>query len=123
MDITCVTVDCHDPLALAEFWNGALRWGGVAGGDGGAVCGPPGGGIYLEFVRVPEDKAVKNRLHLGCGVESLEALDTEIERLLSMGATIAWEEDFPPAVAAVYRNVILRDPEGNEFCLGGGRMP
>ena len=122
MDVTCVTVDCHDPERLAEFWNGALRWGGVAVTDdgGGAVCGPPSGGVFLEFIRVPEAKTVKNRLHLGCGVDRLDRLDAEIERLLALGATIAWEEDFPPEVAARYRNVILRDPEGNEFCLGAG---
>jgi hypothetical protein len=40
---------------------------------------------------------------------------------LALGASIAWEEDFPPEVAGTYRNVVLRDPEGNEFCLGAGR--
>jgi catechol 2,3-dioxygenase-like lactoylglutathione lyase family enzyme len=123
--ITCVTVDCHEPAALAAFWNEALGWGGVAasGDGGGAVCGSADGGVYLEFIRVPEDKVVKNRLHLGCGVDSLGALDAEIERLRSLGATIAWEEEFPPEVAVNYRNLVLRDPEGNEFCLGGGSMP
>jgi hypothetical protein len=125
VDITCVTVDCRDPAELAAFWNEALRWGGVAVGHDrrGAVCGPVGGGTYLEFVRVPEDKSVKNRLHLGCGVSSLAELDAEIERLQRLGATVAWEEEFPPEVAAAYRNVVLRDPEGNEFCLGAGSMP
>jgi len=56
VEITCVTFDCADPGTVAEFWNEALGWGGVAAApDGsGAVCGPPGGGIYLEFVRAPE---------------------------------------------------------------------
>jgi hypothetical protein len=125
MDITCVTVDCGDPSALAAFWNEALRWGGIAvsSDGGGAICGPAGGGTYLEFIRVPEEKVVKNRLHLGCGVGSLEALEEEIERLISLGASIAWEEDFPSEIAARYRNLVLRDPEGNEFCLGGGQPP
>ncbi|MGH9191186.1 MAG: GNAT family N-acetyltransferase [Acidimicrobiales bacterium] len=35
---------------------------------------------------------------------------------------MAWEEEFPPDVAAVYRNVVLRDVEGNEFCLGAGKI-
>ena len=124
MDLTCVTVDCADPAALAAFWNEALGWGGVAvAEDGsGAVSGPPGGGAYLEFVRVPEGKVVKNRLHLGCSAGSLNALEQELRRLLALGATVAWEESFPPAVAARYRNVVLRDPEGNEFCLGGGSL-
>jgi hypothetical protein len=122
MDITCVTVDCADPEAVATFWNSALGWGGVAAaGDGsGAVCGPPGGGTYLEFVRVPEAKSQKNRVHLGCTAGPLAALDGEIARLEALGATIAWEEEFPAQIAASYRNVVMRDVEGNEFCLGAG---
>jgi hypothetical protein len=125
MEITCVTIDSHEPAVVAAFWNAALGWGGVAvaADGGGAVCGPPNGGTYLEFVRVPEPKTLKNRVHLGCGGGTLEELETEIERLVGLGATIAWEEEFDPAVAAGYRNLVLRDPEGNEFCLGGGQMP
>jgi hypothetical protein len=125
MEITCVTIDCADPGRVATFWNEALSWGGVAvAPDGaGAVCGPPGGGTYLEFVRVPEEKATKNRVHLGCSAASLSALDAEVSRLEGLGASIAWEEDFASEIAAVYRNVVLRDPEGNEFCLGGGTFP
>jgi hypothetical protein len=125
VEITCLTIDCANPAAVARFWNDALGWGGVAVDQegNGAVCGSPSGGVYLEFVRVPEGKVVKNRLHLGCAVETLEALDEEIVRLERLGASIAWEEEFPPAVAAVYRNVVLRDVEGNEFCLAGGRLP
>ena len=125
MDITCVTVDCRDPQAVAAFWNEALGWGGVAHDPVHdiAVCGPPDGGPYLEFVRVPEPKTVKNRLHLGCAVRSLDDLDAELERLLGLGATVAWEEEFPPDVAAVFRNLVLRDVEGNEFCLGAGDYP
>jgi hypothetical protein len=121
MEIICVTVDCAEPELVATFWNEALGWGGVATmEDGsGAICGPPGGGTYLEFIRVPEGKVAKNRMHLGCEAASLADLDAEIGRLTALGATIAWEEEFPPEVAADYRNVILRDPEGNEFCLGG----
>ena len=118
-----MTIDCHDPAKVATFWNEALGWGGVAvAADGsGAVCGPAdGGGPYLEFVVVPEDKVVKNRVHLGCTAGDLDALDAEVERLVALGATIAWEEEFPAEVAAGYRNLVLRDPEGNELCLSGG---
>jgi hypothetical protein len=125
MEITCVTVDCAEPARVAAFWNEALGWGGVAVGlDGaGAITGPPRGGIYLEFVQVPEPKTVKNRVHLGCSVGPVDELDAEIERLKALGAEIAWEEDFPDEVRAVYRNVVLRDVEGNEFCLGAGELP
>jgi hypothetical protein len=124
MEITCVTVDCADAGAVARFWNDALRWGGVAvSPDGsGAVCGSPSGGIYLEFVRVPDAKQVKNRVHLGCSAGTLDELDAELARLQSLGASFAWEETFPPDVAQHYRNVVLRDVEGNEFCLAGGAL-
>jgi hypothetical protein len=125
MEIVCVTVDAADPARVANFWNAALRWGGVSvhpDGDG-AICGPPTGGTYLEFMRVADDKVGKNRVHLGCSAGPLAALDAELGRLRSLGASIAWEENFPPEVAAVYRNVILRDVEGNEFCLSGGELP
>jgi predicted enzyme related to lactoylglutathione lyase len=125
MELVCTTIDCHDPERVARFWNEALRWGGVAVADGGlgAVCGPAGGGPYLEFVSVPEAKTVKNRVHLGLSAGTLPDLDDEIERLVGLGASIAWDEEFPAEVAAVYRNVVLRDPEGNEFCLSGGSFP
>lgn len=120
-----MTIDCSEPRAVAEFWNDALGWGGVAVADdgSGALCGPASGGMYLEFVRVPEPKTLKNRVHLGCSSGPLDALDREIARLCGLGATIAWEEAFPPELARVYRNVVLRDPEGNEFCLSGGQLP
>jgi hypothetical protein len=125
MELICVTVDCASPAKVAAFWNEAFRWGGVAAApDGsGAICGPPDGGVYLEFMRVPEDKVVKNRVHLGCSAGSLAELDDELDRLRGLGATVAWEEDFPAEVAPHYRNLVLRDPEGNEFCLSGGALP
>ena len=122
MKISCVTIDCSDPSLVANFWNEALRWGGVAvdAAATGAGCGPTDGGLYLEFVRVPEGKQVKNRVHLGCSAGELHDLDAELERLHALGATIAWEEEFPSEVADRFRNVVMRDPEGNEFCLGAG---
>jgi hypothetical protein len=88
MEITCVTVDCRDPAVVATFWNEALRWGGaaVAPDGSGAVCGPKEGGIYLEFIRVPEEKVVKNRVHLGCTAGALDDLPNELERLSALGA-------------------------------------
>ena len=125
MHITCVTVDCRDPAAVARFWSEVLGWDDVSVSESGngASCRPPEGGTYLEFVRVPERKTVKNRLHLGCNAGTLDELSDEIARLQALGATIAWEEEFPPEIAARYRNVILRDVEGNEFCVGGGESP
>jgi hypothetical protein len=123
MDLVGITVDCADPVAVATFWNEALGWAGVAVADGIASCEPPDGGVYLEFVPVPEAKTAKNRLHLGLAAGALGDLDAEVARLERLGARRAWEEEFPAEVAAVYRNVVLRDVEGNEFCLSGGHHP
>jgi hypothetical protein len=122
VDIVCLTVDCADPAALAGFWRDALGWPDVrvAADRSGASVHPAGGGTYLELVRVPEPKSGKNRLHLGLTAGALDALDAEIDRLRALGATVAWEEDFGPEIATRYRNVVLRDIEGNEFCLSGG---
>ena len=112
LKLTCVTFDCADPGRVAAFWAEALGQGSGWRLDGHCVR-PVDGGPYLEFVPVPEGKTVKNRLHLGL---STPDLDAEIARLTSLGATLAWEEEFPPGWT--YRNVVMRDIEGNEFCLG-----
>ena len=125
MELVCVTIDCADPGSLAVFWSGALGWPSpwIAPDGGGAICGPEGGGPYLEFVRVPEVKTIKNRLHLGCTAGAIEEYDAEFTRLVDLGASLAWKEVFPPEVEGAYRNWVLLDPEGNEFCLGGGTWP
>jgi predicted enzyme related to lactoylglutathione lyase len=114
VSVVCVTVDCRDPRRVAEFWAEVLDWRVAHVTDGGAVVqAPDRDQPYLEFIVVPESKTQKNRVHLGL---STAELDHQIERLVAMGAEVAWEEKFPPEWP--YRNVILRDPEGNEFCLG-----
>ena len=60
-------MDCRDPLALSTFWQQIL--GGdvdsqTATAEWVALSGVPGLG-YLGFQKVPEKKAVKNRVHFG----------------------------------------------------------
>ena len=114
VSVVCVTVDCRDPKRVAEFWAEVLDWRVAHVTDKGAIVkAPDRRQPYLEFIVVPEPKTLKNRVHLGL---STAELNQQIERLVAMGAEVAWEETFPPEWP--YRNVILRDPEGNEFCLG-----
>jgi hypothetical protein len=65
----------------------------------------------LVFVRVPEGKAVKNRLHLD--VRPTGPYEEELQRLLGLGATRA------DVGQGSVPWVVLADPEGNEFCLLG----
>ena len=111
MHLTCVTIDSADPRRLTEFWSAALGW--EVRGD---CCHPPDDTQpYLEFVAVPEPKTVMNRVPIGTHCDDLDA---EIARLVALDATVAWEEDLPEGWD---RNAVLRDPEGNEFCVGAPR--
>jgi hypothetical protein len=68
--LRCVCVDAADPRAIATFWEEALGWRRTLDTDGEVVLEPPAGspedGVSpdLLFLKVPESKTVKNRLHL-----------------------------------------------------------
>src|SRR5438067_12105443 len=69
-------------------------------------------GFTLTLQQVPEPKIAKNRMHLDLLVPDLQA---EVARIESLGAT-----RLTPAPLEQYgqRWFVMRDPEGNEFCLG-----
>jgi hypothetical protein len=63
----------------------------------------------LVFIQVPEDKAVKNRLHLD--VSPIDgSTEDEVTRLLGLGAT---KTDVGQGTDRNW--VVMADPEGNEF--------
>jgi hypothetical protein len=102
-----VAFDANDPPALAQFWAALLNGRCVVDNDGDAWVEVPGC-PRLDFLRVPEPKTHKNRLHLDVTVTSLVEAT---EEALTLGASLADD---------VYdggRWQVLRDPEGNEFCL------
>ena len=108
---TCI--DCADPYALALFWSRALDVAmdpeDTPGADEAGFDIEPG--RSLLFLRVPEPKAGKNRLHL-C-LEPRQARDPEVARLLDLGATLHDDQRRPDGTGWA----VLRDPEGNEFCV------
>jgi hypothetical protein len=104
-----IIVDAEDPAALGHWWQNALGWVVVNDDPEEFEIRPaadqmPG----LLFVRVPEKKTVKNRLHLDFRPVDQ---DEEVERMLALGAVRAsigqGEQSW----------VVLADPEGNEFCI------
>jgi predicted enzyme related to lactoylglutathione lyase len=106
-----VTLDCRDPDALAAFWSELLGLP-VRGAFGDAFVmleRPSDDAVAMAFQRVPEPKAVKNRCHVDLRVDDLQAVTELIES--RGGARLADhdEEGFGWRV--------MRDPEGNEFCL------
>ncbi len=107
---TELIVDCADPSRLAAFWAAALGWQPTGSYDEGVeIAGPPGSGASLVFIRVPEAKTVKNRLHLDLRPDDQDA---EVERVIARGATRA---DVGQDGSESW--VVLADPEGNEFCI------
>ncbi|MCG8916893.1 VOC family protein [Actinokineospora sp. PR83] len=68
-------------------------------------------GTTIIFNRVPEPKAVKNRVHI-CLQPDIPR-DEEVERLLGRGATLVGDLREPDGTGWA----VLADPEGNEFCV------
>jgi catechol 2,3-dioxygenase-like lactoylglutathione lyase family enzyme len=112
--IQCLCIDSADPSSTADFWEAALGWRRTYNTDSEVVLEPPEGSLEdgvapdLLFLKVPEKKTVKNRLHLDLRPKDQAA---EVARLEALGARradvgqgdVSW--------------VVLADPDGNEFCV------
>jgi catechol 2,3-dioxygenase-like lactoylglutathione lyase family enzyme len=110
--IQCLCVDSAHPSKSADFWQATLGWRRTHDTDDEVVLEPPAGspedGVApdLLFLRVPEAKMVKNRLHLDLRPADQAA---EVARLEALGARradvgqgdVSW--------------VVMADPDGNEF--------
>ena len=106
-------VDAKDPVSLGRWWQQALQWVVVdETPDTFEIRPAPDRLPGLLFVRVPEAKTVKNRLHLDLRPDDQ---DSEVDRLLALGAA---RVDIGQGEKSW---VVLADPEGNEFCVLGER--
>jgi len=59
--------DAKDPHLLADFWATALGYVSEPGyddPDGASIVDPEGKGPAIGWLRVPEGKAAKNRIHI-----------------------------------------------------------
>ncbi len=109
--IAAIVIDCADPPASARFWAAATDWTRHQVTDHPALRSAAGVGPYLEFLRTPDAKTVKNRIHLDLRPYPGGDRSTEVARLRELGATDLdlGQGDVPWTV--------LADPEGNEFCV------
>lgn len=110
-----LSIDAHDPGAIASFWEKVLGWRRTYDSAEEVALRPPAGSPEdavlpdLLFLRVPEDKTVKNRLHLDLRPDDQAAEVARIEALgarrvdIGQGPEVTW--------------VVLADPDGNEFCV------
>ena len=107
-----VVIDCHDVALLAQFWQGVLG-GDVVRQSAEWVAVNPPSGITVSFQRVPEEKVVKNRVHLDVDVADLDAATQQAEAL---GARRIGQVVVDPLGGFQ----VMADPEGNEFCFVNG---
>jgi predicted enzyme related to lactoylglutathione lyase len=115
--IQCITVDAHDLKKVSTFWAAALDWE-ITFEDENEISlelldGSPEVGRIPDilFIKVPDDKVVKNRLHLDLRPHDQAA---EVARLESLGAKKIeiGQSDYDGTTW-----VVMADPEGNEFCV------
>lgn len=113
--VSHLTIDCADPAALARWWREVLGWSYTwepADDDDEIGIEPADGrGTGWLFLKVPDVKTGKNRLHADLRPPNGSDQATELERLLSLGAT---RVDIGQGEVPWH---VLADPEGNEFCL------
>jgi len=116
--LQCITVDAHDPRALAEFWAEVLGWKIGEGVNDIEVwiereLGDPNNTGFPDilFLKNSDVKNVKNRLHLDLRPDDQDA---EVRRLEKLGAKrIEIGQSADPDTSWV----VMADPEGNEFCV------
>ena len=108
-----INIDCHDLERMVAFYTAAFGYkpDGAAGGQYASILPESGRGNKIVFQKVPEAKAVKNRMHLDFIVGG-DAIESEAEKCVALGASrIELIEEYD------LRWIVMRDPEGNEFCL------
>jgi hypothetical protein len=113
--IQALSIDSTEPRAIAPFWEAALGWRRTYD-DGNEIvlespAGSPQDGVAPDilFLKVPEAKSVKNRLHLDLRPADQAA---EVARLEVLGARRVDVGQGPESTW-----VVLADPDGNEFCV------
>jgi hypothetical protein len=138
-----LTFDCDDARVLAEFWAAVLGYRpsdppqGFATweewlkyhdvpeeewGEGASIEDPNGGGSArrITFLKVPEPKTAKNRIHMDLDVadrtapieDQVQDIDREVARIEGLGGTKLRADRIP-----THYHVVMQDPEGNEFCV------
>ncbi len=143
-----LTIDCRKPPVLVAFWVELLGYEPAPPPDGHAtwndwylsigvpadeldlesdgtdrIIDPTGQGPKIWFQWVPEEKSIKNRLHIDVMVGGdrsdpfsvrRDRVEARVGELEALGASVVERHDQP--IEGHY-HVIMADPEGNEFCL------
>jgi hypothetical protein len=119
-----IGADAAEPLDLAKFWAAALGYELEPGfeDDNASIIDPDRTAPTIGFLRVPEPKTAKNRLHLDIRVagpgprtpESEHRMRAKAAELLALGATHLRDDYYGDQLG----HIVMLDPESNEFCIG-----
>jgi len=117
LKISHITFDAANPYSIAQFWSAATGFaedpeGPNEEGDDETALFSVDGDTVLLFIRVPEAKAGKNRVHLDWSPTD-STRDEEVDRLAGLGASIVDDRRRDDGTGWV----VMADPEGNEFCV------
>ncbi len=106
-----INLDCVDLERMVAFYAAVFGYvrKGTVGSTYASAVPRDGDGPKLVFQRVPEAKAVKNRMHLDVIVDDIEA---EAARYVDLGAT---RVEKISEYGCTW--IVMLDPEGNELCL------
>jgi len=90
--------------------------------DNASIIDPDGKGPAIGFLRVPEGKIAKNRMHIDVRVagpgpwdmaERERLIRARVPQLVEAGGVVVREEWYDDSLG----HVVMQDPEGNEFCV------
>jgi predicted enzyme related to lactoylglutathione lyase len=111
-----LTFACDDPRRVAEFWTAVLGYEAEPRGEGWVAADPRGDGPALLFNRMPKSPTIEVPIHLDVNAPDREA---EVERILRLGARGIVETQTMAIGTFSETFTIMRDPEGNGFCVQG----
>ena len=112
-----VTLDVNDMDRAVRFWTAALGYEAVRRDEHYAKLAHPADArrVVLGLQPTVEPKRGANRMHVDLETDDMRA---EVVRLESLGASRAADWPYPGIGDGSDCNwVVMRDPDGNEFCV------
>lgn len=102
-------INCDGSQALGYFWSKALEWPLVWDQDEETAIQSPQGGSKITWSGPPlMERLGRDRLHLELSITADRDLGAAVDRLVSLGATVADSASRDDVASLI-------DPDGNEF--------